>query len=355
MQAATLAKWPDGSARWVLVDFLASSEGGARSEYALSTGKAKTDVKNPAVAKRDGKTVTLSNGIVTFRGRGRLEPPRLGGRQAAEILSLVELGEGQAHHFEDHHRLPRRLRRRAGARGRVFAAGGIYSRRDGGARGPSAWRCSPGSPYVRVEDTFIYAHFPGSHAKPQNPLALWKSRRARRAQTNASRREYRSCTREEAEGLVCRGRRRVLGRQALRPLAPHGRGAYRRGHAGNRARPRQVRGGACRPHAAPAARARPASRVWRLYAHTTPRGLRGKRRPRQFRAGDAGQVRGGRRRHQAGARLLDVVPGQRPRRVFSARGRGTGSSTGATGSAVHRQPKQAHRLAIPRGPLRLGL
>ena len=41
MQAATLAKWPDGSARWVLVDFLASAQGGARSPVHPVGGRGK--------------------------------------------------------------------------------------------------------------------------------------------------------------------------------------------------------------------------------------------------------------------------------------------------------------------------
>ena len=176
MQAATLAKWPDGSARWVLVDFLASAEGGAKSEYALSTGKAKTDVKNPASAKRDGKTVTLSNGIVTFRAA-------VGGSSGAmaaaddskrtEVVSLVEIGPKD-----------KRVTSKVVidsidiyAAGPVRAAASLYGRRvySDGMEGPWSERVEvfAGCAYARVEDTFIYAHFPGSHAEPQNSLALW--------------------------------------------------------------------------------------------------------------------------------------------------------------------------------------
>jgi hypothetical protein len=64
------------------------------------------------------------------------------------------------------------------ARGPVRAAVSLYGRRlySDGMEGPFSQRVEmfADSPYVRVEDTFIYAHFPGSHAEPQNPLGLWK-------------------------------------------------------------------------------------------------------------------------------------------------------------------------------------
>ena len=96
------------------------------------------------------------------------------GGEAAEIASLVEIGTGK-----------KRITSRTVVDSlEVYASGpvraAVTSRDSGytrdGMEGPWSQRIElfAGSSYIKVEDTFIYAHFPGSHAKSKNPLSLWK-------------------------------------------------------------------------------------------------------------------------------------------------------------------------------------
>jgi len=176
-QARCLSRWPDGSCRWALIDFQATVKAGARAEFALSTGGAPAAPDNPVKVTNDAKAVTFENGILRFavaRGGELGTLSSTDGKAGAGIVSLVEIG-------------PRDKRITSKvvvdsvdvyAEGPVRAAAAVYGRRlySDGMEGPFSQRIEmfAGSPYVRVEDTFVYAHFPGTHANPQNPLGLWK-------------------------------------------------------------------------------------------------------------------------------------------------------------------------------------
>jgi hypothetical protein len=203
LQAQTLAKWPDGSARWVLLDFPANVAAAKSASCSLTVGGKAVKVANPVGAKKDGRGVTLSNGLVKLRitkggSSGILTRADTGA--SIEIVSLVDIGE-------------RRKRVTSQtvidsveiyAEGPVRAAVDIKGRRiySDGTEGPWSQRVEmfAGSPYVKVEDTFIYAHFPGSHAKPRNPLSLWKLEARGKSIKGLS--VVSLMPEEEAEGLV---------------------------------------------------------------------------------------------------------------------------------------------------------
>jgi len=176
-QAQCLAKWPDGSCRWVLVDFEASVAGGSDASFTLAAGGKAPAAKNPAQAVEDEKGITLSNGVITFRvekGGAFGVLSSADGKASARVRSIVEIGPKEKRitskvvvdSFDVY------------AKGPIRAAASIYGRRvySDGMEGPFSRRVEvfAGSPYIRIEDTFMYAHFPGTHAKPQNPLGLWK-------------------------------------------------------------------------------------------------------------------------------------------------------------------------------------
>ena len=59
VQYQTLERWPDGSVRWLLLDFLADVPAGGHATYALKGGKAPAPPKTPTVQlhERDGRRV----------------------------------------------------------------------------------------------------------------------------------------------------------------------------------------------------------------------------------------------------------------------------------------------------------
>jgi hypothetical protein len=66
MQTAVLERWPDGSVRWLLVDFLADLPAGGRATYTLSEGKPPRAAAGPRIRMdtRDGAR-TLDTGAIT--------------------------------------------------------------------------------------------------------------------------------------------------------------------------------------------------------------------------------------------------------------------------------------------------
>jgi len=204
LQANVSSKWPDGSARWVLLDFPATVAADSTAEYSLATGGKRPAVSNAVKVRQDGKSVTFSNGIIEFTirtGDGAGKLVSADGKASTQIISLVEIGTPDK-------RVTSQVTVDAleiYAQGPVRAAVSVRGRRlySDGMEGPFSQRVEmfADSPYVRVEDTFIYAHFPGSHAHPQNPLALWAVRA--RAEGDAKRLVVKSLMYpEEAEGLV---------------------------------------------------------------------------------------------------------------------------------------------------------
>ena len=176
LQTQVLAGWPDGSCRWVLCDFAADAPAGATAAYTLSAGGKSATLQDPVRTDEKKDAVTLSNGLITYRvavGGSHGTIASAGGKSSADIVSLVEIGAKGA-------RTTSKVvvdRLEVYARGPVRAAVAIYGRRlySDGIEGPFSERVEmfAGWPYVRVEDTLVYAHFPGTHAKPENPLALW--------------------------------------------------------------------------------------------------------------------------------------------------------------------------------------
>jgi len=209
LQAACLSRWPDGSCRWVLCDFRTDAAAGASAEYTLKENGENPAPANPVTVAEDGSSLTLSNGIVEYTaeigGAGGFLASA-DGRASAEITSTVEIGPAD-----------RRITSRVVidsmevyARGPVRAAAALYGRRiyTDGIEGPFSQRVEmfAGSPWLRVEDTFVYAHVPGTHGEPENPLALWQIEA--KPSGDASRLAVESLVYdEESEGLVIDGNR----------------------------------------------------------------------------------------------------------------------------------------------------
>lgn len=204
LQTQTLSTWPDGSARWVLADFPAQLADSASARFTLSRAGQRPALENGVRIAADGTSVRFSNGIVEFflkTGGAGGTLASADGNASAEIASLVEIGGVEG-------RITSKVAIDAlevYAAGPVRAAVSIRGRRlySDGTEGPFSQRVEmfAGSPYVRVEDTFIYAHLPGTHANPQHPLALWKVQA--RAEGDTTRLATASLMYpEEAEGLV---------------------------------------------------------------------------------------------------------------------------------------------------------
>jgi hypothetical protein len=172
LQAQALSKWPDGSCRWVLLDF----EAAAGTELSLAHGGNPLP-EAPVHVTETATGVSFTNGMIKLqisKGAGGATLVTSDGRTVAQIVPVLEIGAGEKRvtsktvidSFEVY------------AGGPLRAAVAVYGRRlySDGMEGPWSQRLEmfSNSYYVRVEDTFIYAHFPGSHANPQNPLALWK-------------------------------------------------------------------------------------------------------------------------------------------------------------------------------------
>ena len=204
LQTKILSQWPDGSARWVLADFPVRLPDSTSSTFMLSRGGQRPTVENGVTACGDGRSARLSNGIVEFSvdtGAALGTLASSDGRASAEIVSVVEIG-GQGGRVTSKVEIDAvevyadgPVRGAVSIRGRRLYADGI--------EGPFSQRVEmfAGSPYVRVEDTFIYAHLPGTHAKPEHPLALWKIQA--RPEGDTGRLAVASLMYpEEAEGLV---------------------------------------------------------------------------------------------------------------------------------------------------------
>jgi len=204
LQAACLSRWPDGSCRWVLLDFQADAGAGASADYVLTRGGGNPAPENPVSVAAEGERLSLSNGLITLtvaRGDSSVLLESADGEASAEITSTVEIGPADG-------RITSKVaidRIETYAEGPLRAAAALYGRRiySDGMEGPFSQRIEmfAGSPWVRVEDTFVYAHIPGTHAEPKNPLGLWQ------VQAGPSGDESRLAVAslmydEEAEGLV---------------------------------------------------------------------------------------------------------------------------------------------------------
>jgi len=74
LQSRVLERWPDGSVRWLLLDFVADVPAGAHATYTLRAGTPATPVKMPGVEMRvrDGTRVLASGALrVTVPGGGK--------------------------------------------------------------------------------------------------------------------------------------------------------------------------------------------------------------------------------------------------------------------------------------------
>ena len=177
LQAKTLSKWPDGSSRWVLLDFRAEAAANGAAEYRLTASGERPEIQGGASVVESGGEVALSNGTITFTAAigGHSGVLRTAdGKTSAEIVSAVEIRGAQGRVTSGVTIDAAAVYARGPARAAVELTGTrTYS---DGVRGPFGERVEmfAASPYVRVEDTFVYAHFPGTHAKPENRLSLWK-------------------------------------------------------------------------------------------------------------------------------------------------------------------------------------
>lgn len=204
LQAQTMARWPDGSCRWVLADFRASAAAGREVKFALRRSVPNPSVRNAATVARSSTGVTLANGRVAVSvtlGESSAVLSAAGEAASAEIASVVTIGDVggpiaskvKITSFEVY------------ASGPLRAAVSLRGERlyDDGQVGPFAQRIElfADSPHIRVEDTFVYAHFPGSHARPEHPLVYWglsATPSSRRAKVDM----IPLVAPEEAEGLV---------------------------------------------------------------------------------------------------------------------------------------------------------
>ena len=266
LQTKILSRWPDGSARWVLADFPAALAESTTSTFTLSAAGRRPTVANGVKVASDGKSVRFSNGMVELSikaGGASATLASADGKASAEIAAVVEIGGKEE-------RITSKVvidALEVYADGPVRAAVSMRGRRlySDGVEGPFSQRVEmfAGSPYVRVEDTFIYAHLPGTHAQPEHPLALWKIEARAAGDKGRLAVESLMYPRGGRGARDVDGLRGVLGpRPAVRPVAAHRRGAYRRGYAGNRSRAGQVRGGARGAYSPRTARAKTPVRAW---------------------------------------------------------------------------------------------
>ena len=177
LQASCLSRWPDGSCRWVLLDFQADAPAGGVAEYILARSGDNPAPADAVSTTARGDAVEISNGIITLaaeRGGGAVKLASADGAKCAEIVSTVAVG-GRTNRIASTVVIDSL---KVYASGPVRAAVALHGRRaySDGIEGPFSQRVEmfAGSPWVRVEDTFVYSHFPGTHARPRNPLALWQ-------------------------------------------------------------------------------------------------------------------------------------------------------------------------------------
>jgi len=204
LQAQCLSKWPDGSCRWILLDFEAEVKSGATASFALSQGVATPLPDSPVHVTETATGVGFTNGLIRLHVDKGAECAMLStadGRTTAQIVPILEIGAPSK-------RITSKTvidRFEVYACGPVRGAVSLYGRRiySDGAEGPWSQRIElfAGSHYTRIEDTFVYAHLPGTHAQPQNPVALWKLS-ARTGGKSATLEVESLVPDEESEGLV---------------------------------------------------------------------------------------------------------------------------------------------------------
>ena len=203
VQAQCLSRWPDGSCRWVLVDFTASVKAGKSATFVLCAARVSRKPAHPVTVSAAKSRVLFTNGIISFEVKAGASAGLVSsadGEASATISSFVEIGG-------DSGPITSRVvidSLDVYARGPLRAAVSLYGRRiySDGIEGPFSQRVEmfAGSPYVRVEDTFIYAHFPGTHVAPEHPLLVWKVEAAPSAGARAI--VAALAADEESEGLV---------------------------------------------------------------------------------------------------------------------------------------------------------
>ena len=196
-QKTVTCKWPDGSVKWLLLDFMAE----CGRDYAISTAKsAPMQLENPVSIESDGKTVTIKNGLLTYTANVGDSFGLLTDKTGAQarVTSKMELCDPVditsklvIESFDVYQTGPNR------------AAVSIYGKREysDGMKGPFSQRVEmfANCGFIRVEDTLVIAHIPGTHAKPENKLALWQ---VEKEQLNGSFEMRPYIDPEEAEGLV---------------------------------------------------------------------------------------------------------------------------------------------------------
>jgi hypothetical protein len=97
LQARALERWPDGSVRWLLLDFLADVPAGAHVTYTLHDGKAPRAVAGPSVRVQQGRDEArvLDSGAlrvtVPARGTGLLADLTTGGARLGAPVALPDL------------------------------------------------------------------------------------------------------------------------------------------------------------------------------------------------------------------------------------------------------------------------
>ncbi len=92
LQAETLSRWPDGSSKWVLLDFQPTLAAASEARFTLVTSGKRPLPENPVTVSESPSAVTLSNGAARFEVRKGDEGGVLSshdGKASARIVSSV--------------------------------------------------------------------------------------------------------------------------------------------------------------------------------------------------------------------------------------------------------------------------
>jgi len=104
-QQRVLKKWPDGTVKWLLLDFKASASAGTRAEYTLRAGGARIPLDSPVVVRESGDVWEIDSGRAIFTvgaGAFPIASVRAGGIEVLQpggaqcTLSMNGTGRGTA-------------------------------------------------------------------------------------------------------------------------------------------------------------------------------------------------------------------------------------------------------------------